>query len=486
MIIENIRMGYATNSSSTHSIVFGLQGQEDILPEDDCFGWENFLLVSNEAKARYLATVLYNAISDKIGPEMAKAVIADWCKTSINESAYIDHQSLMGLPVDRLRLGNYSRDGSYQISHEFFKELYDYYMRSDLSISGGNDNDYDGTYYENRQPHKVPTETINDNWVCRKDGDWWVIMNRYSGVKIRLSFKDNPEPKKYTKSTLPELYDLKLTDWCQFGCQYCYQGSTKDGKHAEWDHIHNYVNAMGDQGLLELAIGGGEPTSHPHFSDLLRLCRQNGIIANFTTRSMEWFRNKEAVELVNDSVGRFAYSVDSASQMFKIATLLTESGVDLDGEYKGHSPIRLSFQYVMGVGSSIQFRDILAAAGILKCDLTLLGFKTTGRGGSYKKKDDSYWLDMVRKHKETYYGARIGIDTTLAQQYEKELLEDENLKTLITTKEGTFSMYIDAVANKAGPSSYCEESEYIPIEIKGDKSVDVQLREAFKKFQEKV
>lgn len=266
----------------------------------------------------------------------------------------------------------------------------------------------------------------------------------------------------------------------------CYQGSTKEGKHADWEQVKKYVKALGSQGLLELAIGGGEPTSHPNFADLLDLCRSHGIIANFTTRSMEWFKDKKIVDLVNDNVGRFAYSIDSAQQMFKIATLLKEAGINTGSDNGwNYKPSRLSFQYVMGVGTSIQFRDILAAAGIIGCDLTLLGFKTTGRGGSYDKKNDNYWLDMIRKHKETYYGARIGIDTALAQQYEKELLEDPKLKTLITTKEGSFSMYIDAVTNRVGPSSYCEENEYISIDFKSKESIDIQLRNSFNKFQEK-
>lgn len=266
----------------------------------------------------------------------------------------------------------------------------------------------------------------------------------------------------------------------------CYQDSTKEGKHAEWHHLSAYVKAMGEQGLFELAIGGGEPTMHPRFRDLLELCRDNGIVANFTTRSMAWFKDKKLVELVNDSVGRFAYSVDSAEQMFKISHALESAGVEKEAGYRS----RLSFQYVMGTGGELQFRDVLAAARILECDLTLLGYKETGRGKSYIPRNYDYWLNIVKDNRYSY-GSRIGIDTALAQQYEKELLQDDRLKTLITAREGAFSTYIDAVANKAGPSSYCKDEDYVNIEITADKfgyinqnTVSLQLRNAFGKFKQ--
>tara|TARA_B100001778_G_scaffold330827_1_gene333981 strand:- start:9571 stop:11118 length:1548 start_codon:yes stop_codon:yes gene_type:complete len=506
MHIENVRMGFATNSSSSHSIVFGLEGQEDVFPEygEDEFGWDNFILASKDAKAKYLAVALYSAIEQKIGSDMASAVIKDWCKVSISADAYIDHQSMMGLPADRMRLGGWNHDGDYTISREFFDELYRYYMRKDLVIVGGNDNSYESKPLPNEEHHAhVVGEEINDNWVCRKDGDWWTLMNRTSGTKIRLSFKDKPKPEKYEASTTPELVDIKITDFCPFGCSYCYQDSTKEGKHGDWNQIKTYVEAFGEQGLFELAIGGGEPTMYPQFAELLKLCRQHGIIANFTTRSLHWFKDRELVDLVNDSVGRFAYSVESAEEMFRIATLLKEAGVRMSGDspwYRSwdRSSSRLSFQYVMGTAGEIQFRDVINAARILQCDLTLLGFKEVGRGSGYSRKDYGYWLDIVRDNRYSM-GSRIGIDTSLAQEFEEQLLEDERLKTLMTTQEGVFSMYVDAVANKVGPSSYCEDKDYVPIDFESHtetrdwndrvyiktSEIDMQMRQAFRGFKRK-
>ena len=52
MKIHNIRMGYATNSSSSHSIIVMAHPPADEAPEDDEFGWSNFTLSSREARSR--------------------------------------------------------------------------------------------------------------------------------------------------------------------------------------------------------------------------------------------------------------------------------------------------------------------------------------------------------------------------------------------------------------------------------------------------
>ena len=57
MNLYNIRFGFATNSSSTHSIVFVSPNTsiEDSEITDNEFGWGNFVCASKESKQHYLA-----------------------------------------------------------------------------------------------------------------------------------------------------------------------------------------------------------------------------------------------------------------------------------------------------------------------------------------------------------------------------------------------------------------------------------------------
>ena len=57
MNISNIRLGFATNSSSTHSIII-LPGQVDDMVWEGEFGWQNFTLASSGAKMLYLAVCM--------------------------------------------------------------------------------------------------------------------------------------------------------------------------------------------------------------------------------------------------------------------------------------------------------------------------------------------------------------------------------------------------------------------------------------------
>ena len=119
--------------------------------------------------------------------------------------------------------------------------------------------------------------------VARYDSPHWVVFNRGTGAKVRLTFttcppgpyQDNPvtedtlKARKFlkgpqvevTKAAAPELVDIKITDYCPFGCKYCYQGSTAKGTHAKTDTINTLSYALGRMHVFEVALGGGEPTN---------------------------------------------------------------------------------------------------------------------------------------------------------------------------------------------------------------------------------
>ena len=49
------------------------------------------------------------------------------------------------------------------------------------------------------------------------------------GTKIKETI--NPDDDHFTYD-FPESFDLKITDYCDAGCAYCHENSTKKGKHA--------------------------------------------------------------------------------------------------------------------------------------------------------------------------------------------------------------------------------------------------------------
>ena len=84
----------------------------------------------------------------------------------------------------------------------------------------------------------------------------------------------------------PESCDIKITNFCDLGvdgkdeCSFCHEKSNLNGKHADLSLV---VEAWKDMPKgVELAIGGGNPLSHPDFPDFAKTMSKNGYIVNLT------------------------------------------------------------------------------------------------------------------------------------------------------------------------------------------------------------
>lgn len=444
--VKNVRFGHATNSSSTHSIVvFEGKAPRDSYDDDDYYGWENFTLSSKEAKSRYLAaTLLSNMDLGDVGKFIAAGLtgifIADL------PGGGIDHQSVLRLPK---RFSSLMCNSDADFDLDFIEDFKSFLAREDVVILGGNDNS-DGhplRTEENEFKIGLPME-YSGRVHARKDGDEWVIFDVRSGSKVRMSFVSS---KEYLKSKAPELVDVKITDFCPFGCTYCYMGSTGAGKHADPNFIYEVAANLAEQKVFEVAIGGGEPTLHPQFKHILEIFADNGTVPNFTTRNRMWFYVPENLAAFRACGGAFAFSVDNQGDVREWGKLLDRLEID---HSKAHA------QYVIGENSSYALEGILSAASAIGVPVTLLGYKTTGRGATNPKpKNQAVWHEVVASMRgRNSHVPRIGIDTVLAQQGVPESIP----KWCYTTKEGAFSCYVDAVEKKIGPSSFCPPEEMRP------------------------
>ena len=93
------------------------------------------------------------------------------------------------------------------------------------------------------------------------------------GTKIR-EYENIPE------IVHPESIDVKITDYCDMGCKYCHECSTINGNHADLNKLLDVISELPSG--VELAIGGGNPLSHPNLLDFLQTLKNRGIIANLT------------------------------------------------------------------------------------------------------------------------------------------------------------------------------------------------------------
>lgn len=87
----------------------------------------------------------------------------------------------------------------------------------------------------------------------------------------------------------PEFYDVKITNKCHGQCPWCYQDSLPEAKH--FDNIHDKIDSFfgkmsENEKPFQVAIGGGEPTEHPRFINILKQFDELGICPNYTTNGM--------------------------------------------------------------------------------------------------------------------------------------------------------------------------------------------------------
>ena len=130
-----------------------------------------------------------------------------------------------------------------------------------------------------------------NNWVSYKNGNYTVRINLETGTKIRENDLD------YLEADTIENFDIKITNKCDRGCNFCHENSTPDGKHADLfapsflDNLHPYT---------ELAIGGGNPLEHPDLLKFLLRCKENKWIPSMTVNQVHFEKNFDFImQLVN-------------------------------------------------------------------------------------------------------------------------------------------------------------------------------------------
>lgn len=459
--ILNIRKSFATNSSSTHSILYLDNLNEKIASNniDSDFGWDFFTISNDTDKIHYLASCVQsyyyaqNCLLDIEYEEKIKianeATYKIFPELNGVEFKSVDHQSQLLIP------DNF--DGT-NLNIEYIQDLKQYLLNNNVVIVGGNDNtdqEHDllnNSSYKKSVLSEIPTET--NNWVARKtksldkfgneikDSFHWVLFDKSSGRKIRFNFDDK---KIVEKSYAPELADICITSWCNFGCEYCYQDSTINGRHADLKDIEFIAKSLSEKEVLEVAAGGGEPTLHPNFKEIAKIFHKNNIVFNFTTKNLSFFKKQENEDFIVNYIGAFAFSVSSIDDLEKLIYL---------SQTKPKIKNKITAQYVMGTTDEKDFEEILKLSYKNNITITLLGYKEIGRGNNFKPYNYDNWLDIIKKLREQDIYTNINIDTKLSGDYKKILEKNKISMISYHTTEGAHSVYIDCVEKTMLPSSY--------------------------------
>lgn len=445
--INNFRKGFATNSSSTHSVIY--TNPEDLYEDINIFSqdfygrFDNTLAVTKSAKIKYIAACIYNypylfSLMCTFYPEMKEYVELAKAQLQKESEREYDYPCIFGTLFRGDIIPGCNKNLKFDV--EYLKYVIE---NPNIVIVGGSD-EYDFVYTFTNT-HKEVTPDTYDTKKIFENGNYWVIYNNY-GDRLRLCFEDEILMPKY-----PELVDLKITDQCDHNCPFCYQNAGREGKHADIKELKAIVNSLlyGTNRTIEFSIGGGNVLLYPYLEELFKTIKDQGGIINITITADDLkilHENKYLANIVRDYVSGIGISVRNKKQL----KYLRKIEEDHNNEYllSKRLVIHLIPEYLGATKTSELIDEINGIS--YRFDFLFLGFKDIGRGENCSvDKLSKYDLDILFRDR-----SYIDVDTSFANKYKNYLESKFDCKHTITYLEGEFSMYIDGVNDIAYKSSY--------------------------------
>lgn len=280
------------------------------------------------------------------------------------------------------------------------------------------------------------------------------LLGRYQNGNIHTAiFSDGTKVRETNDDEFipdfAENMDIKITDCCDLGCSFCHEGSSSSGKHGE---ILNQKFIETLHPYQEVAIGGGDATSHPDLIPFLHRLREKKVIANLTVSQHHFEQKQELIkQLVNEN-------------------LIYGLGVSL--AFPSSRFIQLIKQYpnavihtINGILSPIDIKSL--ADQNLK--LLILGYKHLRRGNDWFEKNrlhiknNQAWLkdnlaDIVSKF------SVVSFDNLAIEQLGvRGLMSEDEWNEFYMGDDGTMTYYIDLVEQKFAKSSTAPMDRRYPL-----------------------
>lgn len=266
----------------------------------------------------------------------------------------------------------------------------------------------------------------------------------FNGKSIRIALDPS---KPITELEYPEFYDVKITGYCQGKCPWCYMDSKEDDPYYPQavQKIKSFFRPMTEnQRPFQVAIGGGEPTSHPFFEEILETFYDLGITPNYTTNGMfsENEDHDSIIEATKDYCGGVAVSCHPHLRKYweQAAVLYNIAGV------------KLNFHLIISDRESIDlFREIYDK---WKDDVeyfVLLPYGSLGRA-SHKDIDWDYLITQLPEdQRKLAFGANFYPYLLKNEHNIKVSLYEPEIMSRYMTLEGNGSIY---------PSSFSTERPF--------------------------
>ena len=283
-----------------------------------------------------------------------------------------------------------------------------------------------------------------------KNGNYDVIILE-DGTKIRRTEEDEFIP------AFAENCDVKITDKCNIGCPFCYEGCTSTGKHATFDKsLNNFINSL--HPYTELALNGND-LDCPGLENFLTVLKIKKVLPNITVHCKQLIENVRKLKDWQDRKLLYGIGVSTDQEYLSKALALAVS-YDLKN---------VVFHTIAGV-TTPQMYEYLATH---KQKVLVLGYKDLGRGVNFKithsgeVEENRQWLKDNIKNLWSR-NAVLSFDNLALEQLDiQSLLTPEEWERFYMGDDGSFTFYIDLVRRTFSKNSLCHTR--FPME---DKTID--------------
>lgn len=120
---------------------------------------------------------------------------------------------------------------------------------------------------------------ITGNRKIYSNDEYYINFDMQSGYEVMSGVKGNPDPFSLV---FPSLLDIGIKGSCPNKCEFCYQGD-KQEPDMSLEDFKTIIDQTKDH-TMQVALGGrGDPETHKDFEEILKYCRDNYVVPNYTT-----------------------------------------------------------------------------------------------------------------------------------------------------------------------------------------------------------
>lgn len=259
------------------------------------------------------------------------------------------------------------------------------------------------------------------------------VMILDDGTKMRFNNEDHFQPE------FPESMDIKITNQCDMGCPFCHEDSKPDGIHGD------IMNAKFIESLhpyTELAIGGGNPLSHPDLIKFLKKCKDLKLIPSMTVNQTHFMKDFDKIKKLCDE--HLIYGLG-------ISLVLPEA--DFIERVK-----QISNAVIHVIAGATPIRQVNRLKD-LDLKILILGYKDFRRGEQFHKGNKSKVDNSLKSYKKALpelvnHFKVVSFDNLAIKQLDvQSILSKEQWDQFYMGDDGQFTMYIDMVNKEFASSS---------------------------------